>query len=169
MLVGAWGVTSSLCEENTTYPGCDFAFPERTGEDCGRDWLVPAMLEEEEEEEEEASSPELLFDEREKGPGKLSSMEARKRNNSKMINQVSCKYCFIYRFVFWQDLENLVTWIILVDAVRLWPISIQSLLTASCFSRNHFIICCIPAVSLCSIFTHIHRWEEKNWQNKGQD
>ncbi len=39
------------------------------------------MLEEEEEVEEEASSPGLLLDEREKGPEKLSSREA-KRNES---------------------------------------------------------------------------------------
>lgn len=45
--------------------------PERIGEDCGRDWLDPAMLEEEDEEEEG-----LLLDERENGPGKLSSMES---------------------------------------------------------------------------------------------
>lgn len=50
--------------------------PERTGEDCGRDWLTPAMLDEEdEEEEEETSSAGLLLDERENGPGKLSSEE----------------------------------------------------------------------------------------------
>lgn len=60
-----------------TYPGCDLAVPERIGEDCGRDWLDPAMLEEEEEEEEvEATNPGLLLDERENGPGKLSSLEA---------------------------------------------------------------------------------------------
>ena len=58
------------------------AVPERIGEDCGRVWLDPAMLEEEEEEEEEASNPGLLLDEREKGPGKLSSAEA-KRNEGK--------------------------------------------------------------------------------------
>lgn len=37
------------------------------------------MLEDEDEEEEEASSPGLLLDERENGPGKLSSMESEKR------------------------------------------------------------------------------------------
>lgn len=62
----------------STYPGCDLAVPERIGEDCGRDWVDPAMLEvEEEEEEEEAGNPGLLLDERENGPGKLSSMEAK--------------------------------------------------------------------------------------------
>lgn len=59
------------------YPGCDLAVPERIGEDCGRDWFDPAMLEEEEEEEEEASNPEFLLDDRENGPGKLSSMETK--------------------------------------------------------------------------------------------
>lgn len=56
------------------------AVPERIGEDCGREWLDPAMLEEdeEEEEEEEASNPGLLLDERENGPGKPSSMEAKR-------------------------------------------------------------------------------------------
>lgn len=57
------------------YPGCDFAVPDRIGEECGRDWLDPAILEEEEEEEEEASIPEFLLDDRENGPVKLSSME----------------------------------------------------------------------------------------------
>lgn len=61
-----------------TYPGCDLAVPERIGEDCGREWLDPAMLEEEDEEEEEASNPGLLLDERENGPGKLSSVEAKR-------------------------------------------------------------------------------------------
>lgn len=53
------------------------AVPERTGEECGREWLDPAMLEVEEEEEEEASSPEFLLDDRENGPGKLSSVETK--------------------------------------------------------------------------------------------
>ena len=66
-----------------TYPGCDLAAPERIGEDCGRDGLDPAMLEEEEEEEEEGSNPGPLLDERENGPGKLSSMEAKR---------TKCKY-----------------------------------------------------------------------------
>lgn len=39
--------------------------------------MDPVMLEEEEEEEEEASNPGLLLDERENGPGKLSSVEAK--------------------------------------------------------------------------------------------
>lgn len=55
--------------------------PERTGEDCGRDWLELAMLEEEEEqeeEEEEASDPGLPLEVRENGPGKLSSAEGDK-------------------------------------------------------------------------------------------
>lgn len=66
-----------LVSIHSTYPGCDLAVPERIGEDWGRDWLDPAMLEEEEEEEEEANNPGLLVDERENGPGKLSSMETK--------------------------------------------------------------------------------------------
>ena len=66
-----------------TYPGCDLTVPDRTGEDCGRDGLDPAMLEEEEEDEEEASNPGLLLDEREKGPGKLSSIEQKTGNYRK--------------------------------------------------------------------------------------
>lgn len=50
---------------------------ERIGEDCGRDGLEPAILEEEEEDEEEASNPWLLVDERENGPGKLSSISVK--------------------------------------------------------------------------------------------
>lgn len=60
-----------------TYPDCDFVVPDRIGEDCGRDWLEPVMLEEEDEEEEEASNPGLLLDESENGPGKLSSVEGK--------------------------------------------------------------------------------------------
>ena len=73
------------------YPGCDLAVPERIGEDCGREWLDPAMLEEEEEveEEEEASSPGLLLEERENGPGKLSSVES-KRSNKSYKEEMSC-------------------------------------------------------------------------------
>lgn len=74
MLAGSEFDTSNLLY---TYPGCDLEVPDRIGEDCGRDWLDPAMLEEEEEEEEEASNPGLLLDERENGPGKLSSIEAK--------------------------------------------------------------------------------------------
>lgn len=59
------------------YPGCAFAVTERVGEDCGRDGLQPVILEEEEEEEEEASNPGLLLVEREKGPGKPSSTNAK--------------------------------------------------------------------------------------------
>lgn len=58
----------------TAYPGCDLDVPERTGEDCGRQWLDPVMLEDEDEDEEEASKPGLLLDERENVPGKLSSV-----------------------------------------------------------------------------------------------
>lgn len=64
------------------YPDCALAAPERVGEDCGRDWLDPAMLEEEDEEDEQAASPGILLEERENGPGKPSSMKA-KRSNSK--------------------------------------------------------------------------------------
>lgn len=70
--------TSSLRTQRSTYPGCDLAVPERIGEDCGRDWPDPAMLEEEEDEDEEASNPGLLLDERENGPGKLSSVEGKR-------------------------------------------------------------------------------------------
>lgn len=58
------------------------AVPERIGEDCGREWMDPAMLEDEEEEdveeEEEASNPGLLLHVRENGPGKPSSMDAKR-------------------------------------------------------------------------------------------
>lgn len=58
------------------YPGCALAAPERVGEDCGRDWLDPATLVEEDEEDEQADgSPAILLEEeREKSPGKLSSV-----------------------------------------------------------------------------------------------
>lgn len=69
---------SSCTVKSQSYPGCDLAVPERIGEDCGREWLDPAMLEEEEDEEEEASNPGFLLDERENGPGKLSSMDAKR-------------------------------------------------------------------------------------------
>lgn len=59
-----------------TYPACDLEVPERTGDDCGREWVDPVILEVEDVEEEEASSPGLLLDERENGPGKLSSIKA---------------------------------------------------------------------------------------------
>ena len=59
-----------------TYPGGVFAVPDRTGEDWGRVWTAPTMLDEEEEEveeEEEASMAGLLLADSENGPGKLSS------------------------------------------------------------------------------------------------
>lgn len=59
-----------------TYAGCDLEVPERTGDDCGREWLDPVILEVEDAEEEDASNPGFLLDDRENGPGKLSSMEA---------------------------------------------------------------------------------------------
>ena len=46
------------------------------GDDCGREWFDPVMLEEEDEDDEEASKPGFLLDESENGPGKLSSREA---------------------------------------------------------------------------------------------
>lgn len=52
-----------------THPGCVLAVADRMGEDCGRDELDPVMLEDEEDEEAEASNPDVLLDEREKGPG----------------------------------------------------------------------------------------------------
>jgi len=69
--------------KHATHPGCDLAVPERIGEDCGRELLDPVILDEEEEEEEEeeedeASKPGVLLAERENGPGKLSSMEAKR-------------------------------------------------------------------------------------------
>lgn len=66
--------TAALIFANS-YPGCALAAPERVGEDCGRDWLHPATLVEEDEEEEQAAgSPGILLEERENGPGKLSSV-----------------------------------------------------------------------------------------------
>lgn len=63
------------------YPGCALAAPERVGEDCGRDWLDPAMLlEEDKEEEQAAGSPGILLEERANGPGKLSSVRAPANN-----------------------------------------------------------------------------------------
>lgn len=64
------------------YPDCALAAPERVGEDCGRDWLDPAMLEEGDEEDEQAASPGILLEERESGPGKPSSTKAT-RSSSK--------------------------------------------------------------------------------------
>lgn len=64
---------SSNMTQLESYPGCGLGAAERMGEDCGRDWLFPAMLEEDEEDEEEPRSPGLLL-ERENGPGKLSSV-----------------------------------------------------------------------------------------------
>lgn len=43
----------------------------------------------------------------------------------------------------------IVTWIFVVDAVRLWPVSIHPFLTAARFSGNHLIVCGIPTVPLC--------------------
>lgn len=60
-----------------TYPGGVLAVPDRTGDDWGRVWLPPAILDEEEEdveEEEEANIAGLLLADRENGPGKLSSV-----------------------------------------------------------------------------------------------
>lgn len=79
-----------------TYPGSDLDVPERIGEDCGRDWLDPAMLDEEEEEEEEPNNPELLLDERENGPGKLSSMMAKIYIIQTIKKDIDALICFIY-------------------------------------------------------------------------
>lgn len=66
---------SCTCFFPPTYPACDLEEPERTGDDCGREWVDPVILEVEDAEEDEASSPGLLQDERENGPA-MSSMEA---------------------------------------------------------------------------------------------
>lgn len=64
------------------YPACDLEVPDMIGDDCGREWLDPAMLEEDDDEDEEASNPELLLDDREKGPGKLSSVNVRTKSST---------------------------------------------------------------------------------------
>lgn len=77
------------------YPGCDLDVPDRIGDDCGREWLDPAMLEEEDDDEEEASNPELLLDDMENGPGKLSSAEVM---NTSYTEFLQYSYFVIKRF-----------------------------------------------------------------------
>lgn len=66
--------------------------PDRIGDDCGREWLDAAMLEEGDDDKEETSNPELLLDERENGPGKLSSAEVM---NTFYTELLQCSYFVI--------------------------------------------------------------------------
>lgn len=116
------------------YPGCDLEVPDRIGDECGREWLDPAILEEED--DEDPNNPELLLDDRENGPGKLSSTDGMNIYFTQRFPII----CVLWTLFLinprlsepgsYEDFNlislNLqaLTWIFLVNTVRLWTVSI---------------------------------------------